>query len=76
MLLLLWRSRPTRAHEFLFAGRRSPVNFPAVDGKTKNPLCVLVEDVGGSNVKLQNSSDRRTAKFKSGKTMTASEMVE
>jgi len=37
--------------------------------------CVLVIDVGGSNVKLRNSADRRTAKFKSGKTMTARQMA-
>ena len=42
----------------------------------RNEQCVLVVDVGGSNVKLRNSADERTAKFKSGKSLTASQMVE
>lgn len=41
----------------------------------RNGQCVLVIDVGGSNVKLRNSADQRTAKFKSGKSLTASQMV-
>jgi polyphosphate glucokinase len=43
-------------------------------GLEKEP-CVLVVDVGGSNVKLRNSGDGRTAKFKSGKAMTPGKMV-
>jgi polyphosphate glucokinase len=41
-----------------------------------NGRCILVVDVGGSNVKLRSSADHRTAKFKSGKTLTASQMAE
>jgi polyphosphate glucokinase len=36
---------------------------------------VLVVDVGGSNVKLRNSADQRTARFKSGKKLTAGKMA-
>lgn len=49
-------------------------------GREQNPAKdkpnVLVVDVGGSNVKLRTSADHHTAKFKSGKTMTASDMAE
>jgi len=56
-----------------------PRYFPTVRGKSKTPNAnkryVLVIDVGGSNVKVRNSAGRRTAKFKSGKTMTARQMA-
>jgi hypothetical protein len=43
-------------------------------GRSKT-IRVLVIDVGGSNVKLRSSANHQTAKFTSGKAMTAEKMV-